>query len=330
MKIRGSYSIGIRFILILGFISLCSFGTLFASQLTLDKKVFAPGENITLHFEVTQQVAQNAWIGIIPSHVAHGSEAENDKYDLTYQYLKGLTSGVLSFKAPTQLGSYDFRMNDSDNNGKEIASVSFQVGKPVASLSLEKKNFSEGEEIRVIFIAGENFSNNAWIGIIPSNIAHGSEAENDKNDLSYQYLKGSQSGVLIFKAPTKPGSYDFRMHDTDSSGKEVASITFTVGSVNGSLSIEKNTYRPGENIQVQFVAGQGFANNAWIGIIPSNISHGIESENDRNDITYQYLQGAKSGVLVFKAPATPGTYDFRMHDTDNDGKEMAYVTFKVQ
>jgi len=30
-------------------------------------------------------------------------------------------------KAPAQAGTYDFRMHNTDDNGKEVASVSFQV-----------------------------------------------------------------------------------------------------------------------------------------------------------------------------------------------------------
>jgi hypothetical protein len=63
----------------------------------------------------------------VPSHVPHGSEAENDKNDIAYQYLKGMQSGTMIFKAPAKIGAYDFRMHDTDNNGKEVASVSFQV-----------------------------------------------------------------------------------------------------------------------------------------------------------------------------------------------------------
>ncbi len=96
-------------------------------------------------------------------------------------------------------------------------------------LRLDKMTFEVGEQIQVHFTAPSSFSEDAWVGIIPSNVPHGSEAENDKYDLAYQYLKGLTSGVLTFAAPDTPGSYDFRMHDTDADGREVASVTFTVG-----------------------------------------------------------------------------------------------------
>ncbi|MCP5052771.1 MAG: hypothetical protein GY940_36725 [bacterium] len=68
----------------------------------------------------------------------------------------------------------------------------------------------------------------AWIGIVPSDIPHGKEAINDRHDLTYKRISQRTSGIMEFRAPGKPGSYDFRMHDTDNNGTEVASVTFTV------------------------------------------------------------------------------------------------------
>ncbi len=312
------------------------------SPLRLEKTAFAPGETITVHFTAPGYFPDNAWIGIIPSQVPHGNESQNDKYDLAYQYLKKRTSGSMVFKAPSQPGSYDIRMHDTDNNGKEVASVSFNVGPeaggPAAQspLRLDKVTFAPGEKITVHFTTPAVFPPDAWIGLIPSQAPHGSESENDKYDLAYQYMEGKSAGSLVFPAPAKPGSYDFRMHDTDNNGREVASVTFTVGGVaaaaqsQGPLRLDKASFKPGEQIVVHFTAPGGFANNAWIGIIPSNVPHGSESENDKYDLSYQYLKGRTMGSLAFRAPSQPGSYDFRMHNTDKNGKETASVTFSVQ
>ncbi len=200
------------------------------------------------------------------------------------------------------------------------------------SLTLEKSVYAPGESISVTFTAPASFANNAWVGIIPSHVMHGSESENDKHDLTYQYLSQRTSGVLTFGAPSAPGNYDFRMHDTDNGGKEVTSVSFTVqGGVShaASLQLSKSVYAPGESISVTFTAPASFANNAWVGIIPSHVMHGSESENDKHDLTYQYLSQRTSGVLTFGAPSAPGNYDFRMHDTDNGGKEVTSVSFTV-
>ena len=104
-----------------------------AQTLTLDKNMYKPGEKITVTFAAPGSYPGNAWVGIIPSNVPHGQESVNDQHDLAYQYLDKRTSGTLVFTAPKKSGFYDVRMNDTDNNGKEVASArsdefgSFQV-----------------------------------------------------------------------------------------------------------------------------------------------------------------------------------------------------------
>jgi len=197
------------------------------------KLVVGPRERVRVQFTTPATISENAWVGIVPSNVPHGSEAENDEHDVDYQYLEGKTNGLLSFEAPAVPGSYDIRMFDTDGDGKELASVTFEVvltspniGK--GTLSIAKASFAPGEEIAVEFTTDPSFPPEAWVGIIPADVPHGSEDENDQYDLSYLYLEGQTSGTLMFTAPEEPGSYDLRMHDTDADGVEVTSVTFVV------------------------------------------------------------------------------------------------------
>lgn len=208
--------------------------------LKLSRNVFLPGEAIEIAFTAPATYASNAWVGIIPSSVPHGSEVENDKHDISYVYLSNRSSGVLKFTAPKQTGRFDFRMHDTDSNGKEVASVSFEVSNQIATAVVKESNvgnpvlwldalqFRTGQEIKLHYITPSWLKTNAWIGIIPANIPHGSEAENDRHDLKYQYVKSSTDGVLSFNAPSSPGNYSFRMHDSDANGKEITNIGFTV------------------------------------------------------------------------------------------------------
>lgn len=210
--------------------------------LKLSRDVFLPGEAIEIAFTAPATYASNAWVGIIPSSVPHGSEVENDKHDISYVYLSNRSSGVLKFTAPKQTGRFDFRMHDTDSNGKEVASVSFEVRNQIPTtvtvvresnvenpvLWLADLQFSPGQEIKLHYKTPSWVKTNAWIGIIPANIPHGSEAENDRHDLKYQYVKSSADGVLTFNAPSNPGNYSFRMHDSDANGKEISNIGFTV------------------------------------------------------------------------------------------------------
>ncbi len=98
------------------------------------------------------------------------------------------------------------------------------------NLEIDKSNYMPGEKIIIEYTADPNWNETAWIGIIPSNVAHGKESENDANDLYYQYLKKSDKGVMEFSAPNKAGKYDIRMHDNDDGlkGLEIFSVSFTV------------------------------------------------------------------------------------------------------
>ena len=125
MKI--SFVFGLIFIILIGlFLSGCS-REIKPPYLKLEKTDFEPGEVIIVTFAALPEYEKSAWVGIIPSFKDHGKESENDKWDLTYQYLNGRTEGMLKFKAPTKPGDYDLRMHDTDNNGIEVCHISFTV-----------------------------------------------------------------------------------------------------------------------------------------------------------------------------------------------------------
>ncbi|MBU1172637.1 MAG: VWA domain-containing protein [Proteobacteria bacterium] len=300
-----------------------------AATLSLSKSSLVCGEPFDVQFKTLVPLSPKAWVGIIPSDIPHGSEQRNDDHDIAYKYLGDKPNGSLSFNAPSKPGNYDMRLHDTDDNGSEIASIPFTVSEGSASVSLNKTQFQTGEKIFVDFSTPVNLSPKAWIGIIPSDIPHGSEERNDEFDISYKYLGGKPQGSLDFIAPSKPGSYDARLNDTDNNGNELASASFTVVSATATMTLTKTNFVPGERIWLTFNTSVAFASKAWVGIIPSHVPHGSEEQNDDNDISYQYVQGEKEGTLEFKAPAQPGAYDFRLNDSDSNGNEIASISFRV-
>ncbi|MGH9856676.1 MAG: OmpA family protein, partial [Acidobacteriota bacterium] len=96
--------------------------------LKLKKEVYAPGEDIEVDFTAPESLSPRAWVGMIPSNVPHGKEAVNDQHDIQWHYLEKKTAGTLKFVAPPENGSYDLRLNSTDNDGVEITSVTFKVG----------------------------------------------------------------------------------------------------------------------------------------------------------------------------------------------------------
>lgn len=293
------------------------------------------GETFAMQFSAPASFATDAWVGIVASNVPHGSEAQNDQYDLGRVQLNGITSGLLRFAAPPNPGLYDLRMHDTDNDGKEVASFTFVVLEPppqAARLWLDKPAWSPGTEVQVHFAAPPGLPEDAWVGLIPSGAPHGSGDQNDQYDVAYQYLEGQTAGVLVFQAPGQPGSYDFRMNDKGNGGAEIASVTFTVTAPvagESKLWLERTTFAPGEEIQVNFSTPSTYATTAWVGIVPSDVPHGSSATNDEHDVNYAYLDGQTSGVLTFQAPEQPGNYDFRLHDTSDNGSEVASVSFTV-
>ncbi|MEZ0374468.1 MAG: hypothetical protein ACAI44_35600 [Candidatus Sericytochromatia bacterium] len=203
--------------------------------LRLDKSYYKPGDKIRLSFSTATELPNTAWVGIVPSDVAHGQEEVNDQHDLAYQRLEDRNSAILEFTAPSLEKALDFRLNDSEASGRELVSLSFVVTRELppeerqaVAIILPKTQFKPGETVKLQFRAPGSFLSSAWLGIVPANVPHGEESENDKFDKSYEYLEGKTSGELSFNMPEEPGSYDFRMHDRDDSGKEACYQTFTV------------------------------------------------------------------------------------------------------
>lgn len=301
-----------------------------AAALSLAKTSMVCGEPFTVTVKPLSYLCPKAWLGIIPSDIPHGDEERNDKFDVSYKYLGDKPNGTFTFNAPTKPGNYDIRLNDTDDHGSEIASVSFTATTGSGGVSLSKTVFQTGEKIIVTFNTPVKLDKTAWVGMIPSDIPHGSEDRNDQHDLAYHYLDGKQSGTFEFVAPSKTGNYDFRLNDSDHKGNELSSVTFTVVDASASLSLNKTVFTPGEQMWVTFKTSVAFASNAWIGIIPANIPHGNEDVNDQHDISYVYVEGEKEGIKEMEAPTVPGVYDVRLNDTDDHGKEIASVTFTVR
>ncbi|NIM06119.1 MAG: hypothetical protein GTN65_11025, partial [Armatimonadetes bacterium] len=177
-------------------------------------------------------------------------------------------------------------------------------------LKLFKAGFFAGEKITVRFQAPSTYAANAWVGLIPSTVPHGSEAENDQNDISKQFLGGITSGDLEFTAPTTPGIYDLRMFDTDDGGAEVVSITFAVedgssGQAQGvSVRTVKRTYAAGEPVDIEFSGLPGNSQD-WITVVPVTTPENVQGE-------FFTTSGVKSGIYTFGG-LEPGSYEVRVY-----------------
>ncbi|MBD3165037.1 hypothetical protein GF324_00395 [bacterium] len=95
-----------------------------------------------------------------------------------------------------------------------------------------------------------------------------------------------------------------------------------------SITLERTTFKPGEQIMARFTAPGSVAMKGWIGLVPADVPHGSAFTNDKNDLEHQYLSGQANGTLYFTAPKYGGNYDLRMHNSEK-GNEVASVGFFV-
>lgn len=171
-----------------------------------------------------------------------------------------------------------------------------------------------------------------WIGLYRIGAPHSAYS-------AWQYLNASPAGTATFQAPEEPGEYEARLFlDWPSGGYRPVAVSAPIGVLqpspavphdSPSLRLAVTAFAPSDPVRVAFTAPPGWPANAWVGVVPSRVPHGSEAVNDRHDVAYQYLSGRRAGELTFVAPATSGSWDLRMHDTDVDGSEVASVTFWV-
>lgn len=275
--------------------------------------------------------------------VKDNNSGEETKRTAVFRLKKGKSTGFVNKKAATVVQEEILAVTEPEINTPSTGNVDLSVssGSFISEnglLSLDKNVYFPDEEIKVTFKVMKHFASSAWVGVLPADCPHGSEKVNDENDLAYkhlQYEKYKGGGTMTMKAPRKLGNYDIRLNDNDTNGKEMAYVPFTVSvkSDKISLSTEKKSYFPNEDIKIDFKVHPAFASSAWIGIVPNDCPHGSEKVNDENDIAYKHLEYKKyngGGSMVLKAPRQSGTYDIRMHNTDTDGYEVASVTITVK
>ncbi len=175
----------------------------------------------------------------------------------------------------------------------------------------------------------------AWVGIYPAStgdLDHGDRWSWLRDiDVNNATLPGQSAGnwsIRVFK----DGGYklqnrvDFEIH---SPHQQPSASTLSEGTVAGNATITtaKSTYTIDEGIDFSFTAPK-LPNDAWIGIVPVAIPHGDEAVNDSHDTSYAHLGGRTKGEITLPNPGL-GTWTLRLHDTDNNGRELTHVVFEV-
>jgi len=175
----------------------------------------------------------------------------------------------------------------------------------------------------------------AWVGIYPAST--GDQDHGDRwrwlrdIDVNNATLPGQSAGKWSIRV-FKDGGYKLQHRldfEISTSPQQLATPTSSKEKVAGNATIttSKSTYTIDEGINFSFTAPK-LPDDAWIGIVPVAIPHGDEAVNDSHDISYAHLGGRTNGDITLPNPGL-GTWTLRLHNTDNNGRELTHVVFEV-
>jgi len=207
-----------------------------AQTVSLKKQYYAPGEIMIVKFTAPASYPESAWVGIVPSSIAHGEEELCDKHDLAFEHLKERTNGEINFITPSKTGTFDVRMFDKDL-GKEVASQSFTIVAPNTQIAINKNEdksipkgtsllevetttLTQGERFSVKYVAPPFKSSAAWIGMYepgPTGVR-----------INFQIIATNESGTVFFYAPKKAGNYELKMFGDEKETNPTTQISITV------------------------------------------------------------------------------------------------------
>ena len=184
------------------------------ATITTSKSTYTIDEGIDFSF-TAPKLPDDAWIGIVPVAIPHGDEAVNDSHDISYAHLKGSTKGDITLPNPG-LGTWTLRLHNTDNNGRELTHVVFEVVSSLdSSESLHKGRTSEinileakvGKPIR-FNVNNRPSGNEAWFGLYPvqaTDHEHGEQHQNwmyfrdvGQNEISLPTKSAGRWSIRVF------------------------------------------------------------------------------------------------------------------------------------
>ncbi len=273
-------------------------------ELILYRSTFSPGEEIPLSFKAAKNFTGSVDLAIMGSDSGSGSDPGSETSEagpiISSQLLSGL-KGTIAFTAPSEEGSYSFSMRDG--SGDEIVSLTFAVKKPVLAAAVASA--STCDRVNVSY-TGAPGTEGDWIGLY-------SLGSGDDSPISRRWLAGTESGTLTFVMPSSAGTYEFRLFGDDEIGRLAASSPVEVKVSSGvRITASPANVRPGETITVSF----------WGAKPASAIGMYEMTRPDKYMLAMKWTNGRSCGTMTFRAPSTPGRYDFRFFEDNVHRKLM--------
>ena len=284
-------------------------------SLVATPSVATPGGTISVRYTVpTGRETSRDWIGMYRFN-------ESDIAYMTYVYAPGNAQGTVSFTAPSENGTYQFRYF-LDNGYSRVAvsnnvTIGGAVGNPTSStqyiLTVPGATTAVNTFFSVSWSTPANVDHSGdWIGIFPQGAADDAEvARTDTN--------GAVQGMTQFSLGIA-GVYTARYFDGDDVRK-AESRTFTIGTSGGGgngnyvLTAHPKILVAGESATVRWTTPSGVSRtNHWVGLYRTGAA-------DSQFVTRKYirLRGEETTFSISSA----GTYEFRYFTTTNATTKVA-------
>ena len=306
--------------------------------LTLDKKRYAPGEEIVVTTSCPGPTT-SAWIGLFEAG------ASSQSY-LTYEYISSDENCRLVFDGQDDPGQYEARFFP-DSGYDDQLSVAFEVGEGASGdeggatatsadnaqsttteateggayvtdsgIVFDKERYQTGETIRITTDCSL-YEPDGWIGIFNPSDAVG---DYGTYQADWLYFRDQDNCRFEFAGRAFPGEYEVRIVPPHGDFIAVRQIFEVLeGGAASTITLGKPDYSTWEAIEVTTACPpEADAHSDWIALFPageSSYSYGTQGED------WFYMgDGAQDGsncTYVFSPRTETGLYEIRQfHDTD--------------
>lgn len=206
------------------------------------------------------------------------------------------------------------------------------VGAQQADLQIPATVYRPGDEIKVL-VLGTGLGPDAWIALVPSTMSRGEAEAHRSQNLQDVSVDGAQTVWLA--APRQSGGYDLRLFPGKKGG-ELAARSFSVSDdpqpvAKGSITWKPTApVAPGQRLEIPFEAPLGWSDDAGLAIVPAATPRGQALQDDDQTLGFAELEGRSRGQARLSAPTAPGSYEVRLYDREEGGKEHHAVPFEVR
>jgi len=169
-----------------------------------------------------------------------------------------------------------------------------------ASISLSGTNYQPYENVTVT-LNDIPTDSSVWVGLIPGEIT----SDYDSHDIMYKWTRDLTNNQWNFKLPKAEGEYKVGVFVNSENDRMIA-MSDLISSYHKDVlvSVNKESFKPSEEIIVNISAEPVADANAWIALIPADIT----SDYDSHDIMYKWVRDISNLTWSFNAPENEGSY----------------------